>query len=352
MFVNVADNNAIDNFRTQYSNQDLLMSACYYIAAEPTASRIYPLWFRIVSNNLEDARTSALEAVFYINENFAVPQDSIELIYNGGGFYAGDSIQKNHTAATGATKVDTSDSEFIISIPPVVFESKPTPLMPALNYHLARQMAEDGIQRIDIDVYGEIFIPLANSIWNSRFVIPLTVNELFYLDAKSIATLSSSPRSEDCLILPNCIPATTEWFSELHKEAEKNYKEQKQLQKMLLERGWQIPPCIRRLHWADLDTGTALEACRIISQFYSFIYAGDDEIWYHILRLANRNNIKDHEKLKAIISFAVESGSFVNCSYPLLRQFCPSSKCYIARMNEEYKNPYLFKQAGERRWKV
>ena len=63
---------------------------------------------------------------------------------------------------------------------------------------------------------------------------------------------------------------------------EKHDKKQTRLQAMLLEQGWQIPPCVRCLLWIDLDREIGLEACRITTQYYSFIKAGEYEIRHHI----------------------------------------------------------------------
>lgn len=46
---------------------------------------------------------------------------------------------------------DASAAEMVILIPPVVFDGQPTTVMPAMNYDLARQMADDGISNIDVD---------------------------------------------------------------------------------------------------------------------------------------------------------------------------------------------------------
>ena len=85
VFVDIADNDAINAIRSNYKNQDLRVSACLYAAPEPSAPRIYPLYFRIVSDVSEKTRVSTIEAIFYINENFQIPQDQAEIIYYGGG---------------------------------------------------------------------------------------------------------------------------------------------------------------------------------------------------------------------------------------------------------------------------
>ncbi len=127
-------------------------------------------------------------------------------------------------------------------------------------------------------------------------------------------------------------------------KAEKEHLQQNQLQKILFEKGWQIPPCLRSLLWAELGKSNSLETCRFLARFYSFIKAGEAEIWQQLHRLDKHNGINDYQKLKAIVTFAVENPGMFNCSHPLLRHFCPGDKCSIAELMKELENPYLFEQ--------
>jgi len=125
-------------------------------------------------------------------------------------------------------------------------------------------------------------------------------------------------------------------------DAEKHDKIQTRLRTMLLEKGWQIPPCIRSLLWIDLGRELGLEACRITTQFYSCIKAGEYEIWHHIQKWMQRNSYKNYQKLKAIVTYAIENPQFADCEHRLLKRFCPVGKCFIAELMDKYLNPYLF----------
>jgi len=368
-FVNMADDDAMQVFRNQYSNQDLFISTWYSAVPDLSALRNYAPCFYIVTDDPEAAHVRAYEACFYISENFSVPQDCIEVIYNGsssaaskpnrGGNHADDggvgNCAGNHNATNSGDGDDGTDSakegtfaaEMLILILPVVFDGLPTPLMPALNYHLARQMADDGLENINIDVYQrDHFIRLPNSIntTTGKFVIPLSMKELLYLDANGIAELSKQPRAEDSMILPHRVPEAVEWFAEIHAEFEEKLLRQDELQKLMLQKGWEIPPCIRRLQQLCLYDNIRLEAYRVISQFYSWIGAGPDEI-RHLIHFVDRlNPIKNYRKLNAIITFAIENPWFVGCQHSLLEQFCPAGGCFIAELIEAYENPYLFEQ--------
>jgi len=46
--------------------------------------------------------------------------------------------------------------------------------------------------------------------------------------------------------------------------------------------------------------------------------------------------------MNAIITFAVENPWFVECKHPLLQQFCPAGKCFMAEVIKEYEQPRLF----------
>jgi len=366
-FVNMADDDAMQVFRNQYSNQDLFISTWYSAVPDLSALRNYTLCFYIVTDDPEAAHVRAHEACSYISENFSVPQDCIEVIYNGSSS-AADKPDKdsNHADDSGAGNSagnynatndwdgnNTTDSdkaaiitaEIMILIPPVVFDGLPTPLVPALNYYLARQIADDGIENINIDVYQrDHFIRLPNSVntVTGRFVIPLSMKELLYLDANCIAELSKQLRPEDSMILPHRVPEAADWFVEVHDEFEKKLLRQDELQKLMLQKGWEIPPCIRRLQQLCLYDNIRLEAYRVLSQFYSWIGASPDEIKYLINFVDRLNPIGNYHKMNAIITFGVENPWFVGCQHFLLEQFCPAGKCFMAELIEEYEKPYLF----------
>jgi hypothetical protein len=206
-------------------------------------------------------------------------------------------------------------------------------------------MNADGIENLDIDVYvRDHFVPLPDSINGAtgRFVVSVRVRELRYLDPKGILDLSKQPRGDDFSAIGTPVRAAEEWFAKVLEDEERRERRQSQLRQMLWHGGWQIPLCIRRLHWADLPQNQVLEACRIIAQFYRFINAGNDETWYHLLRLDRRHDIGDHSRLTAIIAFAVENPGFAGCQHPLLQQFCPAGGCSMNEIINELKNPRLF----------
>jgi len=144
------------------------------------------------------------------------------------------------------------------------------------------------------------------------------------------------------MIIPRVVPEAVEWFNEVWKEEEKRQYRQSQLQKLIMEKGWQITPCIRRLTWMDLSKEQSFEACRIISQFYSWIKADPDEIWHYFQQIDRRNRIEDYQRLRAILNFATENPGFIGCQHSLLKRFCPVGKCFMAELMNEYENPHLF----------
>jgi hypothetical protein len=297
MFVNTADDVAMQSVRDRYNNQDLLISVCRLTKPDTSTPRTYPLYFIVTHNNLEECRISALEVCSYIEGNYGVPEDCIELIYNDGGTdektITGDntvadenineadgvsiatnncqdttknagtyngidktggavifSRSQSNVTARYSNQNDAVNAEMIITVPPIVFGGQPTPLTPALNYYLARRMVKDGIRNVDIDIYSrDYFIRLPNSLNTTveRFVISLSTKELLYLDAGAIFELSKKPRSEDSFIIPRRVPEAAEWLAQVLDECEKQRQRQEQLRKRLLSDGWQIPPCIRRL---------------------------------------------------------------------------------------------------------
>jgi len=335
---------AIEALRDRYKNQDLLVSPWYTEHPDFSATRTWPVYFHITAPDVETTRVNALEAIYYITEDFSIPAESIDILYDGGGQAGPSPDPADHSSSVNA-KGGTTAAAIIISIPPAVFGGQPTPLMPALNHHLARRMAEDAIKNLDIDVYRhDHLVPLPNSVNTAtgRFAIPLGQKELLYLDAKTIAELAQRPKPEDSLVMPRPVPEAIEWYVETLAEFENNRRQQDALRKRLLDAGWQIPPCIRRLMQLCLYDHNRLEAYRVISFYFAWIGANPVEIRHLVYTVDRRNPVNDHQKINAIITFAVENPGFPGCRHPLLHRFCPAGRCFMVELIEEYNQPQLF----------
>ena len=334
-FIKVGDDDAVQAFRNRADNKDLFISTWQSAIPDISAPRKYAICFHIFANNIETARVIALEALYYIEERFSIPAEQIEIIYIGG------VDTSNEDAMEGI-----SASEIIILIQPEVFDCMSTLLMPALNCHLSREMVEDGIKNIDIDVYQrDHFIPLLNSINSTtgRFVISMTLKELLYMDGNRIIELSKQPRPDDSMIEPSRIPEAVEWFAETHFEFGQKKTIQNELHKLLEKNGWEIPQCIRRWLRLSLYDNVRLEVYRIVCKYFSWIGASESEIRFQIQNLDSRNPIENSQKLNNIITFGAENGWFVGCQHPLLQKFCPGY-CFIADMIKEYQQPRLFEK--------
>jgi hypothetical protein len=350
LFIDMTDENSVKMARSQHNNENLHISVCSYNTPDPSAPRTYPLYFKIASNSSENVLKAALEICFYSSDNFSIPQDCIEVIYTGGGNgmdagAAGSAANSGGKSGNNTGNANRIAAEIVILIPPIVFARQSTPLMLAINYELARQLAEEVTENTDFDIYHRDYLIRLPNSFNSQtgsYVITLHIKELLYMDAAAIAGLSKESRPEDSLILPRPVPEAIEWFAGLLEDTERKQQRQKQLQELLLKNGWQIPPCIRRLTWADLGKEEAVEACRIISQFYSWIDASPNEIRYHLQQIDRRNRIEDYPRLKAIIAFALENPGFAGCEHPMTQYLCPTGKCFMAELIEKYEKPYLF----------
>jgi len=314
-------------------------------------------------------RTGALKLCYYIEETFHIPLECIDVVYSAGNMVYGDNAgtanpgpdnpasprPADYGRAGGATgssigrrgaENKAPGAAMMISVPSLVFGGHPTPLMPAFNYHLARQMAKDHSQ-VDIDVYERNHCaPLPNSVNSAtgRFVTPLTAKELQNLDANGIDELSKQPMAEDSLIMPHQNPEAMEWFTEAIAEFGTEQRQQNGLRKLMLQRGWEVPPCIRRWQGLRLCDKTRLEVYRVLCQFYAWIGASHSQIQYIVNAVDRRNPIGDSNKLNAIVAFAVENPWFAGCEHDSLKRFCPSGECYMSGLIQEYENPSLFNQ--------
>jgi hypothetical protein len=386
-FIEADNSEQLQAVREQTGNVDLYCSSCYYTHPDASAQRVYGLYFAVKASRLEPVRISTIEAIYYLSENFVIPEDCIEVIYNGGGqvetigtdnkgynsdvdgsidndgYLDGASgIAGNDEYINGTTNTDdnTKDigpaAEIIIFIKPFIFGRQPSPIVPTLNYRLARRLCEDGIRNINIDVYEKNhFLPLLNckSTVTGRYFVHLSLKELIFLDATGLRNLAKTPRAEDSLITACHSGEAAEWFAEEIKEIEQKQQQKEKLRALILLYGWQIPACIWRLQRLCLYNNKRLETYRAVSQFYALIGAGKQEICRQIAEMDQRNPIHDYQKLNAIVSFAFENSQFVGCEHPLLKQFCPAGKCFMAELIDEYEKPYLFGDlAGDRKEKI
>lgn len=336
IFVRSDDEFAKQVFKNKYENRDLLVSPNLYTAPDLSAEQICPLRFHIVAENLMQACKNTIEACYYLTENFAIPEDVVDVIYCGGGITVINKYNKN-----------TLIAEMVIIISPIIFGCQSIQLMPVINYHLTRDLVRAGIKNIDIDVYHQDKLLRMPNLFNSatsRYAIPLTLKELLYISPDRITELAQNPRPEDSMVIPRCVPEAVKWFNEIHSDFAKKHEYQNRLLNLMLQSGWKIPECIRKLQKLYLYGNTRLEVYRIIAQFYSWIKSSIDEIRYQIQDLDHRNSINDIQKLRAIITFATQNPYFASCEHKLLKCFCPAGKCFMAKLKDNYKNHSLFEQ--------
>jgi len=346
-FVNVADPEALAACRAHCGNRDLQISAADWKKPDLSSPSRPWLYWRVTSYSIDLVRQVGLGILDYVPEHSAVPEPFIEVRYDGGG----SSISKDTTGPSPGGRRSGLDgtgaltpAEIAVIVPPTVFDPPPTPLIPLINYRFARQMRENGIA-VDIDIYAkdQQFLPLLNSI-NSvtgGHVISVSKRELLYLDGAGLLELSRQLRSDESAE-DRHVPEAAVWFAQTLQEEESRQKWQSQLRQTLWKTGWQVPPCVRRLHWADLSEDEALEACRVIAGFYPFINAGEEEVWHHILQLERRHGIREPARLRFIIAFGSENPGFLGCNHPLLQKFCPATKCRFEDIYNDYVNPRLF----------
>ena len=342
---NFEDDEALDTLRAQHGNRDLVISVALYETPDPSSKRIYPLCFRFTSRSLEQVRTSALEAASYLVELLGISDTEMVFIFIPAN--PEDDDRRSHDGRRdGRADIRMiTPVEIMILVPPAVFGSSPTPYTPLLNYDLARQMRDHGMENLDIDCYvRDHFVPLPDSISGAtgRFIVRVSPRELLYLSPRGIFDLSRQPRGDDCLAAGHLVPEAAEWFAEALAEKEKHVRRQSQLREHLLRLGWAVLPCIRRLDWAEMSDESALEACRIIAGFYPFIGAGANEVWYHIHRIDQRQGLQQGARLRAIVTFGNENPAFVGCEHPLLRQFCPVGGCFMKELTDDLQSPWLF----------
>jgi len=332
IYVDLTDEQAVENVRDQLGNHDLTVSVCDVQAPDSPAERIYPLYSVVSAADLELARISAAEMCCYLLERLNVPEESLELI-----------LVVNSNAEGATEQGSMSGHQIIARIPPAVLGAPKTSLMLPANYDMARQMVRDGVKNLLVDIYVRHYaIPLPGSLWNDRYVTLLTMKELLHLDAHRLDELSQSRRGEDFLVDSSCVPQAARWLAQILRAEHVEHAKQQGLQSRLQRDGWLIPPCIDRLMWADLSPRAVIEACRILSRYYPLIGAHTQETWHHILRLDRRHGIKDYPYLDNIVTFGIENPAFVGCDHRLLQELCRAGKCGMVNLLAECQEPLLF----------
>ena len=314
------DEDELSDLRASHGNRDILVSVGSYADRDLAADCLYPVYVYVRSETIEDTRRAALETRYYLSEQFAVPEDSIDISYDG-------------------------DLSMMLQVPPSTFGTAPTALMQALNYRLARQMIKDGVHNVDIDVYLKSqFIRLPNTLNTAtgRFVIPLEMEELLYLDDKAILELAKESRPQDSFASLRYVPEAGEWFGDAMAIEKKERQKQERLRTLLRHDGWRVPPCVKRLVWTDLSIRAALEACRVIAGYFALADAHESEIWDRIDRIDQRQGIKDYPRLQSIAQYAAENPAFVGCEHRLVSRFCPAGKCFMTELMDEIERPLLF----------
>ena len=317
-FVNIADPEALATCRAYHGGRDLQISAATWKKPDLSSPSRLSLYWLFASYSIDLIRGIALGVLEYLSGYFAVPEDFITVLYNAGGGADTDPARSRLSGrrlGLDGTRTPTP-AEIVVVIPPPVFDPPTTPLMPRINYRLARQMKDDGIA-VDIDVYAkdQQFLPLVNSINSAtgRHITSVSKRELLYLDGTGLLELSKQPRSDDTDAKDRYVPQAATWFAQTLQEQESRQKWQSQLRQTLMKTGWQVPPCIRRLHWEDLSEDETLEACRVVARFYPFISAGEEEVWHHVRRLERRHGIRESARLGVIIAFGSKNPGFPGC---------------------------------------
>lgn len=342
IFVDMRDPAALETARTRLGHRDLRLSGPYYEDPDPSSPCRWCLYFRSRSCSIEQVRRTGLGICLYAPEHWAVPEASLEIALDAGGGDKGTAYP--HPLGRRAAGDTPAPADIVITIPPEVFDPPATTLTPVINYELARQMRREGID-VAVDVYAreQQFLPLIGSVNSAtgRQIVSLGVEELMYLDTNGLLQLSKQPQADD-YSAGRYVPEAAAWFSKTLQQEQTHQKWQAHLRQALRRDGWQVPDCMRKLLWADLSQDEALEACRILAQFYPFVNAADTETWYHLGRLERRHRLTDHRQLRAISAFGAENPGFVGCDHPLLQRSCPATKCCVADMYNDYVNPRLF----------
>jgi hypothetical protein len=118
-FVIIEDCEALDAVRARHGNRDLEVSVASHEAPDPSSRCVYALCFHITSSSLEQARRSALEAVYYVGEHFGIPQEFVNLTYAGGGVTEDDDRPRYDGRHDSRADVGTATpAQIVILVPP------------------------------------------------------------------------------------------------------------------------------------------------------------------------------------------------------------------------------------------
>jgi len=335
-FLDINDPAALEQLRNNHNNADILISTCSYLSPDKSAGRQNPLYVIINSPSADDVRNSAIETIYWLTEETGISEEQMDIYYNGA------------ASANNATKTPNNSANIIIYVNPGIFGSVSTEFMPLICFNLARQIIKSSIKNVLIDVYElDHCMNLPNSIISSSgtYVISLQFKELTFLSNEALAEIAKRPRPDDSYAIIEHNPSAQDWLTQKNNEIIEENKKQNTLLDLILKTGWQIPPCIQKLQSLCLYDNIRLEAYRIIAAFYAWIKASQQQIQHQIQSIDYKNPVNDHQKIRAIITFAIENPRFVGCGHLLLQRFCPAGKCFMAELINEMERPLLFKDS-------
>jgi hypothetical protein len=237
--------------------------------------------------------------------------------------------------------------EVVVIIPTLVLSTVRGPVTLRINFELSRAICKVGIRYVDTDIYLADWVMRIPNSFNTvagGYVIPLTFDELLNLSFSRLMSLAGSGRSEDSMILPHPVPGAAKWFWDLYLQTQRDAKQQQRLLQMVLDRGWETPPCIDRLKRIKTHAdGFLLESIRILVWWFAWVGASPAQIMKELSGISQGlTNPSDQQKIHSILSLSIENPRFAGCHHPLLQRHCPAEKCYMADLIREYEQPHLF----------
>jgi len=314
-FVYADDREAVEAWRKRHHNRDVYASVCRFERPDRKSPFACPFFADFDATDPRDAAPEVLKACELLRDRIGIDPNCVELHFSG---------------AKG----------FHLSVPLPVFGDVVAPEALRVWRELGWRLAHEGVHHLDLGIYqSSRVLRLPNSI-NSKsglYKIPVEYEELRDLGMDHILNEAKRARDEDSLAVPGECPRAAHWFYRAMACVRRSRSRStgRSRRRRGFQRGWRMPPCIRRLERATLPDGLRHAAYFALACFYAQVDMHPAEAERRLREIDGRHPIRDPGYLFRVVDCGRNHAGFPSCSNPALRRYCDPDRCFLARRRRD-----------------
>lgn len=308
-FVVHDDRASIAQWAAQCDGVDWYTSISIYREPHLQAAAVTPFFLDIdARNDLERGREQVLWIAELLNQRLGIEPTSLDLAFSGGGFH--------------------------VVVPLAVWGNPTDPDLICVWGSLARVLAKQGADLIDLGVYQKQRLWRAMNSYNSkheRYKVPIEFAELQDLGLDHVLELAQGPRDFQSGADPRESPKAMGWLREKGLAWARKQAAQRRQSRRVADnaRGWRLPPCVRHIeHEAVLEDGTRHASYFHIARLYAKCGAHPLEITERLRSIDQRHPIRDPDYIERVAQDALKYASyFKECPHSVLAHHCDPQQC-------------------------